>query len=288
MFGRKILIALSVLALVTLACGVSFNLPVTDIKTGPVVSEDIQVPLLEDASEVAELTLRFGAGELNLTPGAEETLVSGTATYNIADFSPDVTIEGNQISIETGSLEIQGIPNFGKEYRNEWDLELSDAPMELRINAGAYQGRFELGGLTIHSLKVADGAADVRLSFSEPNKIEMDTLRYDTGASSVVIEGLANANFDQMIFRSGAGDYSLDFSGELLRDTTVTIDSGLSNVTVIVPRGVSARVFVDRDLANVDIGGDWEKEGNEYIQTGEGPRITINVNIEAGNLELRN
>ena len=68
----------------------------------------------------------------------------------------------------------------------------------------------------------------------------------------------------------------------------VTVDAGLSSVTIIVPEGVSARVFVDGGLANVDVGGDWDKLGNEYELSGAGPRLTINVNIGAGNVELRN
>ena len=288
MFGKSILIVVSILALVTVACGVSFNLPITDIKTGPTVTEDIYVPLLDSASDVAELTLNFGAGELNLEPGAEDALVSGTASYNIEDFKPEITTDDNLVNISTGDLEIKGIPNFGDDYRNTWDFALGDSPMDLRINAGAYQGRFELGGLALRSLRVADGAADVKVSFSEPNKVQMDTLRYDTGASSVKLSSLANANFDRLTFKGGAGEYTLDFSGELQRDATVVIDSGLSSMTLIVPKGVSARVIVDRGLANIDVSGDWEKMGNEYVQSGEGPRITINVNIGAGNVELRN
>ncbi len=288
MFSKIILLALSILALVTLACGLTFNLPITDIKTGPTVSEDIHVPPLDSPDEVAEITMNFGAGELNLAPGAEDALLSGTATYNIQDFKPEITTDGNQVTIQTGDLEIKGIPNFGEDYRNTWDFELGDTPMELRINSGAYQGRFELGDLALRSLRVADGAADVRLSFSKPNKTQMDTLRYDTGASSVKLSGLANANFEKLSFKCGAGEYTLDFSGELQRDAMVTIDAGLSSVTIIVPEGVSARVLVDGGLANVDVGGDWDKMGNEYIQSGEGPRISINVKIGAGNVELRN
>jgi hypothetical protein len=185
-------------------------------------------------------------------------------------------------------MEFSGIPDFrGDKYVNEWNFELGSAPMDLLIKAGAYKGDIELGGLSLASLKVDDGAADVNLSFSDPNLIEMGTLRYETGASSVKLEGLANANFDQMNFKGGAGSYVLDFSGELVRDATVNIDAGLSNVEIIVPNGVSARVLVDRGLANVDISGDWEKSGDDYELAGEGPRLTINVNIGAGNLELR-
>ena len=91
-----------------------------------------------------------------------------------------------------------------------------------------------------------------------------------------------------MVFKGGAGDYTLDFSGTLLQDANVTIDAGLSSLTIIVPDGVSARVFVDRGLANVDVQGDWRKTGNDYFLEGDGPELTINVNLGAGNLELRN
>jgi hypothetical protein len=99
---------------------------------------------------------------------------------------------------------------------------------------------------------------------------------------------LANANFENLVFKGGAGNYQLDFSGELKRDATATIDAGFSSLTVIVPEGVSTRVFVDGGLANVDVGGQWEKSGDEYTLSGEGPRLTINVNIGAGGLTLRN
>lgn len=288
MFSKSILLVIIVLVLTTLACGVTFNLPITDIKTGPTQTEDILIPLPDSSNDVSIISLNFGAGELNLGPGAEDALLSGKATYNIKDFEPEIITDGNKVTIQTGDLEVKGIPNFGEDYRNSWDFELGETPIELTINSGAYQGRFELGGLNLRVLRVADGAADVRIDFSEPNKTIMETFRYDTGASSVKLFGLANANFERLSFKGGAGEYTLDFSGELKHDAMVTVDAGLSSVSIIVPEGVSTRVFVDGGLANVDVGGDWDKLGNEYELSGEGPRLTINVNIGAGNVELRN
>ena len=288
MFNKSIFLVITVLVLSSLACGLNFNFPVTDIKTGPTQTEDIFISPPDNPDEVSEISLNFGAGELILAPGAENALLSGTAIYNIQDFKPEIITEGNRVTIQTGDLEIKGIPNFGEDYRNTWDFKFGDTPIELTINSGAYQGRFELGDLNLQALRIADGAADVRVNFSEPNKTIMETFRYDTGASSVKLFGLANANFERLSFKGGAGEYTLDFSGELQSDAMVTVDAGLSSVTIIVPEGVSARVFVDGGLANVDVGGKWDKHGDEYEQSGEGPRITINVNIGAGNVELRN
>jgi hypothetical protein len=287
MFHKSILIILASLALVTMACGITVNvpLPIDNITTGPTQTEEINVP--EPDFSTVDLTLVFGAGELNLEPGATGALVTGTASYNVEDFKPKVSATDGEVHIETGDLKIKGIPNFDNNVENRWDLKLSDAPMQLTINAGAYQGDLELGGLALKALEVSDGAADVRLNFSEANLVEMDTLRYITGASNVKLNGLANANFASMIFRSGAGDYTLDFSGSLQRDAVVTIESGISQVVIVIPIGTPASVNFNGGLTSVTKSSQWSQSGNTYTQPGEGPKLTINVDMGAGNLELR-
>ncbi len=287
MFPKTALVCLAVLGLVSLACGFSINLPIRDVKVGPTVVEEVNIPVPDGAETPARLTLGFGAGELFISPGAGAMLVSGKVTYNVEDLKPVITVTSEETLIETGDLNLKGIPDFGNDMQNIWDIKLGEFPLDLRINAGAYKGVFNLGGLAIQNLHISDGAAESNLDFSAPNPIEMEMLRYNTGASQVRLTGLANANFGEMEFKGGAGDYTLDFSGQLKRDATVTVDSGLSSVTVVVPKGVSARIFVDGGLANVDISGDWEKLGNQYTLEGEGPRLTININIGAGSLNLR-
>ncbi len=286
MLNKKVFLAIIALALVSMACGVTINLPVEQINTGPTQTEEINIPAPQ--ADVVDLILNFGAGELFLQPGAETALVSGTATYNVTAFKPKIKVDKQQVRLETGNLDIHGIPSFNSnEIKNKWDLKLGDQAMNLKINAGAYQGDIELGGLSLKSLEVNDGAADTRLKFSEANKTEMDTLRYITGASSVKLSGLANANFTSMIFRSGAGDYTLDFSGELQRDAVVTVESGFSQLVIIVPEGTSAKVIFKGGLTNVDISGGWVKSGEAYMLGSGGPVITISMDLGAGNLALR-
>ena len=288
MFRKQLLLILASLALMTMACRFLAMVPSKEYKVGPTVTDEINVPLLADPGATARVELAFGAGELILRPGAEGSLVKGKATYNVAEFKPNVTLEGNQARIIQGNGQIEGFPKIGDNYRNTWDLQLGVAPLDLSIKAGAYQGRIELGGLSLEGLHVTDGAADVELSFSEPNRVEMESLRYDSGASKVTLSGLANANFTSMEFKGGAGDYTFNFSGELQHDATVSIESGLSNTTIIVPEGVSARLSIDGGLTNVDIGGQWQASGGDYVLSGDGPTLTFIVKMGAGNLGLRN
>jgi len=102
------------------------------------------------------------------------------------------------------------------------------------------------------------------------------------------MEKLANANFQTMIFQSGAGNYSLDFSGILQRDTSVFIETGLSRLVISVPEGVQAEVNFEGPLSKVLTSGNWQESGNEYIQEGQGPKLTITIESKAGTVTLQN
>jgi len=283
----RILAAALVLGLVTLACGFNINLPVTQIKTGPTQTVDLQVPMPADPSSGVELNLEFMAGEMKLAPGAGEYLASGTATFNAADFEPRVEADGSSVTLRQGIMKIEGIPNFKDDVNNEWDLQLANTPMSLNIHAGAYTGTVELGGLALEKLAISEIGSDFTGSFSVPNQVEMSSFTYDTGGSTIELKGLANANFEQMTFMSGAGDYTLSFDGQLQRDASVTIESGASTVNIIVPEGVNARVTFDGGLTTVNAASAWGQNGSVYTLAGSGPTITITVTMGLGTLNLK-
>jgi hypothetical protein len=277
--NARIISAILVLALASLACGFDVNLP-ERVEPGPDVEESITVSV--SGSDETRLTISFGAGVLNLSPGAEN-LVDGTVVYNVPQLKPEVIRDAGRVEIKQG--EFQNLVNFN-DIKNRWDLQLGESPIDLAINAGAYQGRFELGGLSLTSLTVKDGASDVELSFSEPNQTRMSVLRYETGASRVTLNGLANANFSTLIFSGGVGNYVLDFSGELTENGTVDISAGAGDVQLIVPKGVNTRVTVESALVNVNLSSNWSQSGDDYSQSGEGPTLTIIVKMAAGNLTI--
>lgn len=280
--NKKIISAFLALAIVSMACGFDINLPDKPTKIEE-TTEEIKAPYPKEENPTLEL--KFGAGELNIS-GGSENLIEGTATYNYEEFKPVITNEDDKVKVSVGDSDnFDFIPAFD-EIINTWDIKLGDQPMNLEIDAGGYEGRIELGGLSLTNLDIADGAADVVISFSEPNQTEMKLFDYDTGASNVKLEGLANANFSIFNFSSGAGDYTLDFSGELQRDATVNLDSGLSNVILNIPEGVHAIITVEGGALNVSTESGWSTNGSVYEQDGEGPTLTIIVEMGAGNLTI--
>lgn len=277
----KIISAMLVLALASLACSFTIDIP-EGPTPGPEVTDEISVAAPKSGD--AKLEINFGAGDLTLSPGADG-LVDGTATYNIPDLKPTVEEDGNSVVIRQGSYEFNGVPTLDN-IKNTWDLKLGSAPMELTIAAGAYDGNLDLGGLSLTNLTVKDGAATVKLTFSKPNAVEMTVFRYETGASDVTITGLSNANFGTMIFNGGAGNYDLGFDGELQRSAAVTVDCGLSDLTLRIPKDVRAVVTVEGGLSSVNTSSNWAHNGDTYTQDGNGPTLTIIVKLGAGSLTL--
>jgi hypothetical protein len=270
----------TILALATIACGFTVNIPSVPTP-GPEVTDEITVASPE--SDEVRLKISFGAGELRLSPGADDDmLVEGSATYDIPNFKPEIEESDGYVKIKQGEFKSLNV----KDFENEWDLQLGETPMELEINAGAYQGRYELGGLALTGLTIKDGAADTEVSFSAPNQTEMSVLRYETGASNVELTDLANANFSTFIFNGGAGDFTMDFSGEWQRNATVTIDSGFSDLTLVIPEDVDARVTVEGAAVNVNHSSGWGQSNKTYTQDGSSPTLRVIVSMGAGNVTI--
>jgi len=276
---KYLLAFLTILALASLACGFSVNIPPVPTP-GPEVTDEITVAVPE-GNEV-RLKISFGAGELTLSPGAEDFLVDGTATYDIPNFKPEITESEGSVEIKQGQVKTLNVSNF----KNEWNLKLGETPMDLEINAGAYKGRYEFGGLALTSLTIKDGASDVDVAFDAPNLTEMSVFRYETGASNVELTSLANANFATMFFNGGAGDYTLDFSGDLQRDATARVEGGFGDMKLVVPEGVEASVTVEGGPVNVNHSSGWAQRNQTYTQDGSGPTLTIIVKMGAGNVTI--
>lgn len=280
-------IASLVLILVTAGCGFFVKAKVVNIKTGPEQTVDVQVPLPADTSKTAALNLEFVAGKLNLAPGADGALASGSATFNAVELEPKLESGELSYTLQSGTFDMNAIPLFKDDIKNVWDLKLSSTPMSLDIKAGAYEGTFELGGLSLEKFSVSEGGSDCKVNFSTPNKVEMSSLTYSTGGSQVFMKGLANANFTQMTFSSGAGDYTLSFDGELKRDASVKIETGMSTTNIIVPAGVNAKLTFEGGMTTINAGGGWVQNDKVYTHSGSGPTITMTVTMGVGTLNLK-
>lgn len=264
-------------ALLTSGCG---------INVGP--TQELTIDEGLTAAAVTDVEVSMGAGKLSLSGGAA-ALASGIIRYNVESWKPQVSRSDSALTIKQGSQ--KGLSGLGSDIVNEWTLQLGNSPIRLSVNAGAYEGTYDLSGLTLQDLAIKDGAAKTQVMFESVNPGQMETFRYETGASKVTMTGLANANFKEMDFSGGAGSYSFDFSGQVRTDGIVRIESGVGSVEVRIPKETLARVTVEGALNDVSLEGPWTSSGKTHSTPaaqagGSGRTLTITVDMSVGTLKL--
>lgn len=264
-----------------------------DVEIGETVTEAINLPR-PTTEEVINLVIDFDSGELFISP-AEETdlstapLIAGQAIYNAQQLKPDIISDTEIIRLQT---EIGlGLAGFTKpDLRNIWELKIGSSLLNLTIDIEAVQRtNIELGGLAITNLTINEKTSDGDISFSQPNQVPMTELQVNGITSDIDLIGLANSRAEKIIINGGLGNHKLDFSGELQEDMTVIVMNDVNQLTIVVPENIKAQLVVDEEDVEVNTKGAWQKEGNDHYRIpGEGPQITINVEMEDGNLRLRN
>jgi hypothetical protein len=277
---KQVIAAVFVLMLASFACSVQ-NIEMKTIDTQVVM---IAEPLPTDLAGT-ELVFNMTGGKFNLSPGADG-LVNGSITYNVERWEPEFTRSTYYYEIkQKNPYSITGIPMGDIE--NHWDFGLSTVlPLDLTIEGGASENTFDFSGLQLTNLNITQGASETEVRFDTPNPVLMKEFSFKTGASSAKLYGLGNANFISMNFSCGAGDYTLDFSGTLSMESTVDIKAGVSNLTIIIPADMNAAIVNHGMASNINTQGTWLVTDETYTTMVEGPKLTINLDMAVGNINL--
>ncbi|HZK11682.1 MAG TPA: toast rack family protein [Atribacterota bacterium] len=227
--------------------------------------ENRVIPLEEVDS--LKMTIKFGAGKLDLISGEEDVFV-GNFQCDKSILKPNIQYE---ILGETGILNLsQSIKkdlDLPFPYKNSWHLELpSGIPLQLYINTATYSGDIDLTNLQIENFYLNSGAGKTNILFNQPNLINLKNISVKTGASTIKMLGLANANFSEMNFTGGAGSYFFDFSGKLTIKSKVNIDAGAAKIILKIPSTVGTKIMIKRFPAvKLDIRGFIKTNDQTYI-----------------------
>lgn len=252
-------------------------------EVGQTQTQIINVPKPQDRTQAWDVELNLGTASAIVGSNAEG-LVQGTIDYNVESLKPYVTLGDRRVLI---GQDIKGVlpPNS----RNDWRLQLGrGVPINLIVNTGASSGEWELGGLSLRRLSWTQGAADATLKFSQPNPERLDTFAVNGGAASLTMRGLANANIGSGNITAGAGALTLVFDGQLAGDTEITLDGGVSAIT-IYSGGNPIQLTSEGALKAVDNKG-WLQSETKYFSPEwsilSKPAITVRARVAAAALQL--
>jgi hypothetical protein len=150
-----ILVAMMAVALFAWACGTQRG---GTQQVGEMQRESRSIQA-ENAQSV-RAQLKMGAGELNLSGGADQ-LMEADFAYNVANWKPKVNYD--VVSGDTSELTVRqgsdGGIRLGGDARNEWDIRFNDeVPTNLSVQMGAGESDLDLDDLTLRGLDLEMGA----------------------------------------------------------------------------------------------------------------------------------
>ncbi len=257
----------------------------------------IVVPYTEAETENLEITV--GApGHVEVGAGDGEKFVEGTVEYNVEEWMPRVKKVGTSYRIEQAK-EWSDRVRFNFEAENRWNLTLGKAkPFALKVNGSVGQAHWALGGLPLTALTINSGVSDSVYAFDAPNPEVMRAFHVNSGVEQVKLDGLLNANFEQLEIKGGVGQMTLRFTGEMPdHDMRVVLRGGVGQTTITVAEGLAARLMV-KGLAGVSASSAFSNVGSsppfgtaDYRTAGydeaEGPKLEIDIATGVGAVSIK-
>ncbi len=249
--------------------------------------ENRVIPLGEVNS--LKVSIKFGAGNLDLISGQEDVF-EGSFQYVKSILRPNIRYEIlGETGILTLSQSIKKDLNLSFPQKNIWNLKLpSSVPLQLYINTATYSGDIDLTNLQIENFYLNSGASQTNIVFNQPNLIDLKNINIKTGASTIKILGLANANFNEMNFTGGAGSYTFDFSGNLTKKSKVNINVGVAKIILKIPSNMGAKIiFRNFPASKLDIRGFIKINDQTYISQEYGKSTAeLDIEIKGGLLDV--
>lgn len=249
--------------------------------------ENRVIPLGEVDS--LKVSIKFGAGKLVLISG-EEDVFEGNFQYDKSILKPIIQYETlGETGILTLSQSIKKDLDLPFPYKNRWNLKLpSGIPLQLYINTATYSGDINLTNLQIENFYLTTGASQTNIVFNQPNLIDLKNVNIKTGASTIKMLGLANANFDEMNFTGGAGSYTFDFSGSLTKKSKVSINVGAAKIILKIPSSMGTKIiFRNFPASKLDVRGFVKINDQTYVNTEYGKRdAELDIEIRGGLIDV--
>src|SRR5215210_640119 len=228
-------------AIVAGACGTQPG--GTQQQVGKMQRESKSVDLKNAQSARAQL--KMGAGELNLTGGADR-LMEGEFSYNVSDWKLKVSydVSGQEGELVVKQRSAEGA-RLGAEARNEWDISLNDeVPTDLVVQMGAGESDLDLDSLTLTGVDLQMGAGKVTVDLSGDYTRDFDaTIEGGVGVATVLLPsevgvkakaqgGLGKINAKGL--KKVGGSYVNDAYGESDTNLSVDVKGGVGEINLKV------------------------------------------------------
>jgi hypothetical protein len=230
--------------------------------------------------------VEFGVGTFQLKRDQGGALYRTSLVYDEEIFEPVQRYDAESWFLELGITS----GNRDISYRRlknppqRLDVALSPrVPVTLELSLGAAVSEIDLGGLSLSRATIETGAGKSVVEFSRPTVSPCTQIEIAVAAAQFTAEKLGNSNCEEIRFKGGAGELTMDFTGEWQRrgETKAVIGVGLGALTLRFPSHLGVALTMSRFLASFDESG-FRKRGDTYFSDGyDSAEAKLALDVEA-------
>ena len=251
----------------------------------------------DDGEARIEADLELALGRVTTGRAERGTLFQAEVDVASEGFRPRFThtTRGDQARIELGVQDTDGSLGRVRSSRaNAWRLYFSDrTPLDLSLALGAAEADLDFTGIPLEHLNLDCGVAKATVRFTEANPAQMERMEIEAGLSEFTARGLGFARFERFEFDGGAGNFTLDFSGDAIEPGAhAELDVGMASLTVLLPAGqpivldapssFMTQVTVPSSFVRLH-DGRWGTPGADT----DGRTLTVDIDAGPGHVEVR-
>jgi hypothetical protein len=226
--------------------------------------------MITDEKEL-KVRIAFAAGLIELKKSSDNVIYRLKADGPNSDAQPVVRYTKNgstgylSVALESdNSLDLFDVGDI------RWTMEITSMlPVYFQAEMGACKGQLNLTDIRLKDCQLTLGASTIKVLFETPNRERMRKLNVEAGLSKLKMYGLANANFEEMNFEGGIGNYLLNFSGLSKLESKVNIELGVGSLTMEIPNYSNVKLVTEANLfTSLSIDKDlFESKGDGVYKT---------------------
>lgn len=241
--------------------------------------------------ETLKVDVRYSAGRLIVEPAADGMLYRIGLRYDEARYTPltEYDRDRGRLVFDLKSRDREGRRENRANNGARARVALApDVPLRLDLQFGAGEAKLQLGGMALRELELATGASKTELGFDSPNRVVAERIGMEAGAAELTVRGLGNARAQRIDFQGGVGSTTLDFGGQWVSDARVSVEMGIGELVLKLPRDLGVRIDKDSFLTSFDANG-MVKRGNSWYNAAwdrAEHRVTIDIDAAIGEIRV--
>lgn len=217
-------------------CGISINLGGEVAEVGDVEEFSHLIPL--DTQKNLDVILNINAAKAVIS-STSENIFEGDFIYNVSKLKPEIEYRNGRLKVYQQSNIKLGI----QKIRNDWKIKLTDKiPMELSLNINASSTEIDLTDMILNKLQVDLNAGSGDIYISNQNNGSIKNTKLKVNAGDLKIKGLGHLNTEHLDVDVNAGNASLDFRGDMIKNANINIESNAASVSLNVPENVGIKI----------------------------------------------